>query len=70
MLRLLLAARAPLPARPATAAADGTFSIQGSTIVYDGDAGVDQIAGFDTGTSIRFTRFGGAALRRRGPVHP
>jgi hypothetical protein len=43
-------------------AAAGTFSVQGSTIVYAGDAGVDQISGFDTGTSIRFTRFGGAAL--------
>jgi hypothetical protein len=44
------------------AAAAGTFTIQGSTIVYAGDAGVDQIAGFDTGTHIRFTRFGGVAL--------
>ncbi|MDP9294748.1 MAG: hypothetical protein M3O90_10070, partial [Actinomycetota bacterium] len=46
---------------PAAAAA-GTFTIEGSTIVYNGDAGVDQISGFDTGTHIRFTRFGGAAL--------
>ena len=29
---------------------------------------VDQIAGFDTGTSIRFTRFGGASARRRAPA--
>jgi hypothetical protein len=44
-------------------AAAGTFSIEGgTTIVYAGEAGVDQIAGFDTGTSIRFTRFGGVAL--------
>ena len=63
MLRLLLAPRvAVLLLAPATAAADGTFSVKGSTIVYNGDAGVDQIAGFDTGTSIRFTRFGGATL--------
>jgi hypothetical protein len=40
----------------------GTFTIVGTTIVYDGDAGLDQIAGFDTGTHIRFTRFGGADL--------
>ena len=62
VLRLLLAARAALLLAPATAAADGIFSVQGSTIVYDGDAGVDEIAGFDTDTSIRFTRFGGANL--------
>lgn len=47
---------------PATAEA-GTFTISGgSTIVYTGDAGVDQISGFDTGDSIRFTRFGGDVL--------
>ena len=33
-----------------------------STLVYNGDEHVDQIAGFDTGTSLRFTRFGGAVL--------
>jgi hypothetical protein len=62
VLRLLLVLGAVLLLAPATAAADGIFSVQGSTIVYDGDAGVDEIAGFDTGTSIRFTRFGGANL--------
>jgi hypothetical protein len=62
VLRLLLVLGAVLLLAPATAAADGTFSVVGSTIVYSGDAGVDQIAGFDTGTSIRFTRFGGADL--------
>ena len=46
---------------PASASA-GQFQVKGSTIVYDGEPGVDQIAGFDTGTSIRFTRFGGVAL--------
>jgi hypothetical protein len=56
-------------AAPATAAADGTFSVQDSTIVYSGDAGVDQIAGFDTGTSIRFTRFGGAGLGGGDPCN-
>ena len=62
MLRLLLAVCLCSLVAPATAMADGTFTIQGRTIVYDGDAGIDEIAGFDTGTSIRFIRFGGAAL--------
>ena len=51
---------------PATASA-GFFEIQGSTIVYTGDDRVDQIAGFDTGTHIRFTRFGGAVLGAQIP---
>jgi len=47
---------------PAVAGA-GTFSVAGSTLVYNADPGdVDQISGFDTGTSFRFTRFGGAAI--------
>ena len=47
---------------PAVAAA-GTFSVVGSTLVYNADPGdIDQISGFDTGTSFRFTRFGGAAI--------
>ena len=58
LLTALLCAGLLLPA----AASAGTFTIEGSTIVYTGDATVDQITGFDTGTSIRFTRFGGAAL--------
>lgn len=64
MLRLLAALCVTVGATllaPGVAAA-GTFTIVGTTIVYDGDAGVDQITGFDTGTSIRFTRFGGADL--------
>jgi hypothetical protein len=40
----------------------GTFQSNGSTIVYSGDPGADQIAGFDTGNSFRFTRFGGVSL--------
>ena len=62
--RLLVALAATVAAAalaPATAAA-GVFTINGSTIVYDGDAGVDQITGYDTGDTIRFTRFGGDAL--------
>lgn len=61
-LATLCAAAALALLAPATAAADGVFTIDGSAIVYNGDAGVDQIAGFDTGPSIRFTRFGGASL--------
>jgi hypothetical protein len=61
VLRLVLAVCVVVLLAPATAVA-GTFSVENSTIVYSGDAGVDQIAGFDTGTSIRFTRFGGADL--------
>jgi hypothetical protein len=45
-----------------TAASAGTFGVQGSTLVYTGEDGVDQIAGIDTGTSYRFTRFGGVSL--------
>jgi hypothetical protein len=67
LLATLCAAAAVALLAPATAAADGTFTIDGSTIVYDGDAGVDQIAGFETSTSIRFTRFGGADLGGGGP---
>ena len=62
MLRwALIAATLALLALPAAAQA-GTFQVSGSTIIYTGDAGVDQISGFDAGTSIRFTRFGGVAL--------
>jgi hypothetical protein len=58
---LLLACLAILLA-PAAASA-GLFQVAGSTLTYTADAGdVDQIAGFDTGTSYRFTRFGGASL--------
>jgi hypothetical protein len=62
MLRwtLLAAVLAALLA-PATAAA-GTFTIDGNRIVYTGDAGADKISGFETPTTIRFTRFGGDQL--------
>jgi hypothetical protein len=46
---------------PAAASA-GTFQISGSTILYTGDAGIDQISGVDRGDFIRFTRFGGVTL--------
>ena len=49
-----------LVAPPATA---GTFSVAGSTLVYNADpGGIDQISGFETATSYRFTRFGGASI--------
>jgi hypothetical protein len=60
--RALLAAVVAAALLPATASA-GTFTIEdGDTIVYAGEAGEDLIAGFDTGSSIRFTRFGGVSL--------
>jgi hypothetical protein len=47
----------------APAATAGTFSVDGSTLSYTADQGTpDQISGFDTGSSLRFTRFGGAAV--------
>jgi hypothetical protein len=53
---------AALLATPAATA--GTFSVSGSTLSYTADQGtVDQISGFDTGTSFRFTRFGIAAIQ-------
>lgn len=61
LLTACLAAVAAALLAPAAVSA-GTFSIAGSTIVYTGDDGVDQISGLDTGTTIRFTRFGGAEL--------
>ncbi len=63
--RLLTACTAALAAAllAAPAATAGTFSVAGSTLVYNADPGtVDQISGFDTGTSFRFTRFGGASV--------
>ena len=64
--RLLAACTAALAVAllAAPAATAGTFSVSGSTLVYSADQGtVDQISGFDTGTSFRFTRFGIAAIQ-------
>ncbi len=49
---------------PVTALADGrfTFDPTRNLIVFDGDEGPDKIAGFETDSSVRFTRFGGADL--------
>jgi hypothetical protein len=54
LLTALLCAGLLLPA----AASAGTFTMPGSTILYTGDATADDITGFDTGSSIRFTSFG------------
>ena len=59
--RALLAACAVALLMPAAAHA-GTFRIVGSTLVYEGTDDAEQIAGFDTGTHFRFTRFGGPPM--------
>jgi Ca2+-binding RTX toxin-like protein len=60
--RALLAACLAALLMPAAASA-GQFQVSGSTLVYTANNGdVDQISGFDTGTSYRFTRFGGASI--------
>jgi Putative metal-binding motif len=46
---------------PGTASA-GSFQVVGPFMVYDGNDGVDQLAGFEMETTIRFTRFGGEQL--------
>jgi hypothetical protein len=52
-------ALALLPAR----ALAGTFAVvNGSTIIYTGEAGEDKIAAFESADAVRFTRFGGSAL--------
>jgi hypothetical protein len=66
LLAVLCATACVALVAPGVSAA-GTFTIDGTTIVYEGDARVDQIAGFNTGSSIRFTRFGGATLGGEGP---
>ena len=62
--RTLLAAAVAVLLAPAPALADGTFLIDDDRdlIVFTGDGGADNIAGFETATSIRFTRFGGTDL--------
>jgi Ca2+-binding RTX toxin-like protein len=62
MLRLLACVIFGLLAFAPSAQA-GLFSVAGSTLLYTADSGtVDQISGFDTGTSYRFTRFGQASI--------
>jgi Putative metal-binding motif len=58
--RLLACAVATAAALVLPAAAEaGTFGVQGSTLVFTGDATAESIAGFETSSSIRFTRFAG-----------
>jgi hypothetical protein len=59
--RSLLIAVALLLLAPCTALA-GQFQVVGSTIVYTGEAGEDKIAAFESGDSVRFTRFGGVSI--------
>jgi hypothetical protein len=48
---------------PAAAHATGVFEKAGPTVIYKAEPGdVDQIAAFETPTTIRFTRFGGAGF--------
>ncbi|HEY6887441.1 MAG TPA: putative metal-binding motif-containing protein [Solirubrobacter sp.] len=64
MLRALALALFVLVFAPAHAFADGTFHVVDDAIVFDGDAGEDKIAGYETPTQVRFTRFGGAPLQQ------
>jgi hypothetical protein len=48
---------------PATAGAVGTFTVQNGRVLFTGNADEqDKIAGFDTGSHIRFIRFGGVNI--------
>ncbi len=59
LLALTISALAPAAAAHAT----GVFQIAGPTVIYTAAPGdIDQIAAFETPTTIRFTRFGGASL--------
>ena len=65
MLRraLILAGCARALLAPAAAHATGVFEKAGPTMIYTAAAGdIDQIAAFETPTTIRFTRFGGASF--------
>jgi hypothetical protein len=60
---LLLTALLAGLAAPTGAQAVGIFSVDGTTLRYDASPGeVDQIAGYETPTSYRFTSFGGAGI--------
>jgi hypothetical protein len=63
LITAVLLALAVALGAPAGAQATGVFTENGSTLLYTASAGdTDQIAGFETSTSIRFTRFGGADI--------
>ena len=61
--RALILALAVSAFAPAAAHATGVFQIAGPTVIYTAAPGdIDQIAAFETPTTIRFTRFGGASF--------
>lgn len=61
--RALILALAASACAPAAAHATGVFEKAGPTVIYTAAAGdIDQIAAFETPTTIRFTRFGGASF--------
>jgi hypothetical protein len=63
LIRALLLALALVLCVPAAAHATGVFEESGPTVIYTASPGdVDQIAAFETPTTLRFTRFGGAGL--------
>jgi len=60
---LILAAVVSALAPAAAAHATGVFQKAGPTVIYTAAPGdIDQIAAFETATTIRFTRFGGASF--------
>ena len=61
--RALILALAASAFAPAAAHATGVFQKAGPTVIYTAAPGdIDQIAAFETPTTIRFTRFGGASF--------
>jgi len=59
-LILALVLSAPVPG---AAHATGVFQVAGPTVIYTAAPGdIDQIAAFETPTTLRFTRFGGASF--------
>lgn len=63
LIRALVLAVACALCVPAAAHATGVFDVVGPTVVYTAAEGdTDQIAAFETSTTIRFTRFGGADI--------
>ena len=61
--RALILALAVSALAPGAAHATGVFQVAGPTVIYTAAPGdIDQIAAFETPTTIRFTRFGGASF--------
>ena len=65
MLRRLTVALALLLLAPATAAA-GTVALDGPTITYTGDDGVDSVSVFETADAIHFASIGSTSLNALG----